>query len=225
MTEQPHQPLDHLAEPVPDAEAVTQPLPPPTDLGVGAAAQPLPPPADLGVKAAAQPLLPEPADLDLGAATQPLPPPPPKEHPVHRPPVGLIAALAIGVVVAVAVVIVLLGRIGKEPAAAAETPPQRFPSPQALVEYLDRHGLSCDSYEALDDASDAFGRGRCVAGGATVGVGVYEAHAEVEAEWKTLAGSRDRLFMALGDNWAVDGPADWTRRVAEALNAQYRAQP
>ncbi|MFG2044167.1 hypothetical protein [Dactylosporangium sp. NPDC048998] len=178
MTEQPHQPLDHLDPPVSDPEA-----------------------------------------------TQPLPPPPPRLHPVHRPPVALIAGLAAGVVIAGAVLAVLLGRIGRDPDPAAETPPRRFASPQALVEYLDRRGLACDDYEAVDDARDAVGRGRCVAAGQQVDVGVYAVHSEVEAQWVALAGIREPLFMALGENWAVDGPADWTKRVAEVMNVQYRARP
>ncbi|MEV8513648.1 hypothetical protein [Dactylosporangium sp. NPDC051484] len=176
MTEQSHQPLDHLDRPAPDPEA-----------------------------------------------TQPLPPPPPRLHPVHRPPVALIAGLAAGVVIAGAVLAVLLGRIGPDPDPAK--PPRWFSSPQALVDYLDRRGLSCDGYEAVDDTQNAVGRGHCVAAGQPVDVGVYAGHSDVEAQWAAQAGSREPLFMALGENWAVDGPADWTRRVAEVMNAQYRARP
>ncbi|HTJ37489.1 MAG TPA: hypothetical protein VL738_30030 [Dactylosporangium sp.] len=156
-------------------------------------------------------------------ATVPLPPPV-RPEPDHRPARGLIAGLAAGVVLAGGVLAVLIGRIDRSPAEAAEGPPQRFASPQALVDYLDRRGLTCDAYETVGDSRDGIGRGRCEAGGASVGVGVYAIHSEVEAQWSSLAGSREPLFMALGDNWTVDGPADWTRRVADALNAQYRAQ-
>ncbi|MER7007103.1 hypothetical protein ABT297_29250 [Dactylosporangium sp. NPDC000555] len=158
-------------------------------------------------------------------ATQPLPPPPPRQHPVHRPPVALIAFLAAGVVIAGAVLAILLGRIGPDPAPASGSPPRRFLSPQALVDYLDRRGLGCDGFQAVDDARNAVGRGRCVAAGQPVAVGVYEGHSDVEAQWVAMAGSREPLFMALGENWAVDGPAGWTRRVAEVMNVQYRAQP
>ncbi|WP_432972704.1 hypothetical protein [Dactylosporangium sp. CA-233914] len=198
MTEQPLQPLDHLdppsSSPDPDT-AATQPLPSP------------------------MPVPPDPDD-----ATQPLPPPPPRQHPIHRPPAGLIAALAVGVVIAGAVLVMLIGRIDRKPAEAAETAPQRFASPQALVEYLDRRGLPCTGYEPVD-ASAALGRGRCEAAGQEVGVGVYAIHSDVEAQWSSLADGGRPLFMALGENWTVEGPADWTRRVAEVMNAQYRQQP
>ncbi|MGI5242735.1 hypothetical protein [Dactylosporangium sp. CA-139066] len=161
-------------------------------------------------------------DLD-GQPTVPLPPPV-RTEPAHRPPTALIAGLVAGVLIAGGVLAVLVGRIGREPAAASEGPPQRFASPQALVEYLDRRGFACNSFEAVGDLHDGTGQARCVAGGARVGVGVYAIHSEVEAQWSALAGSRDPLFMALGENWTVDGPADWTKRVADALDAQYRAQ-
>ncbi|WP_432825231.1 hypothetical protein [Dactylosporangium sp. CA-092794] len=170
----------------------------------------------------------DPGSHDLGPhdpeATQPLPPPPPREHHIHRPPALLIALLAAGVVLAGALLAVLIGRIDREPAAAAESPPQRFPSPQALVDYLDRRGLECTGYEAVEGAGNALGQGRCTAAGAEVGIGVYAAHSDVEAQWTALSGRRVPLYMAIGDNWAVDGPAEWTKRVAEALNAQYRVQ-
>lgn len=157
-------------------------------------------------------------------ATMPLPPPPPRPDPVTRPPVALIAALAAGVVVAGAVLAVLVGRIGRAPAETAEASPKRFPSPQALVAYLDGRGLACTGYEAVESAPNAIGRGRCVAAGSEVGVGVYAAHSDAEAEWVALARSQATLYMALGENWTVDGPAEWIRQVAEVMDAQYRGQ-
>jgi hypothetical protein len=156
-------------------------------------------------------------------ATVPLPPPV-RHDPEHRPPTAIVAGLVAGVLIAGGVLAVLIGRIDREPAAVAEDPPQRFASPQALVEYLDRRGLTCGDFEAVDAVHDGTGRGRCLAGGAQVGVGVFAIHDEVEAQWSSLAGGRGPLFMALGENWTVDGPAGWTKRVAEVLDAQYRAQ-
>ncbi|WP_433204508.1 hypothetical protein ACQP00_36045 [Dactylosporangium sp. CS-047395] len=157
-------------------------------------------------------------------ATLPLPPPPPKQHPIHRIPTAWVAVLAAGVLVAGVVLAVLVTRIGHEPAQAADAP-QTFSSPHALVDYLERRGLPCSGYEAVSAPGKATERGRCTAGGQVVGVGVYPAHSDVEAQWSAEAGNPGPLFMALGENWTVDGPADWTKRVADALSAQYRAQP
>lgn len=156
-------------------------------------------------------------------ATQPLPPPAPPLHPVLRPPLGLIAVLAAGVVIAGAVLALLVERIDRDPAAAAEAPPHTFATPEALVEYLGGHGLPCGGYESVASAGTAL-HGRCAAGGAAVAVGVYKIHSEVEAQWAATAGVRQPVFMALGENWSVDGPADWTRQVADVLNVQYRAR-
>ncbi|MEU7866906.1 hypothetical protein [Dactylosporangium sp. NPDC049140] len=164
---------------------------------------------------------------DVDDATQPLPPPPPREHPVHRPPTAMIATLAAGVLVVGAVLVVLIGRIDRHPSVAEDVAPQTFSSPRALVDYLDRRGLPCTGYEAVEAAAvvvKAGERGRCTAGGRQVGVGVYAGHDEAEAQWAAEAG-RGPLFMALGENWTVDGPADWTKRVADVMSAQYRAQP
>ncbi|WP_426504059.1 hypothetical protein ACPPVO_41480 [Dactylosporangium sp. McL0621] len=164
---------------------------------------------------------------DVDDATQPLPPPPPREHPVHRPPTAMIATLAAGVLVVGAVAVVLVGRIDRPPSVAEDVAPQTFSSPRALVDYLDRRGLPCSGYEAVEAPAGvvkAGERGRCTAGGRQVGVGVYAGHAEIEAQWAAEAG-RGPLFMALGENWTVDGPADWTKRVAGVMGVQYRAQP
>jgi hypothetical protein len=227
VTEQQHQPLDHAHPPTPDADnasAATQPLPSPADISA-ARADTIARRSRAAAAAAAAALV-SPADID---ATQPLPPPPPREHPVHKPPTAMIAALAAGVLVAGAVLVVLIGRIDREPAEAADAAPQRFSSPQALVEYLDRRGLTCTGYEAVDAAAatlagKALERGRCMAGGHQVGVGVYSIRSDVEAQWSTAADSHAPLYMALGENWTVDGPADWTKRVADVMSAQYRAQ-
>ncbi|MFI5910435.1 hypothetical protein [Dactylosporangium sp. NPDC051541] len=205
MTEQPQQPLDHADTPGPDS-AATQPL---TSAAMAAARS-------------------RALTADIDDATQPLPPPPPREHPVHRPPTAMIAALAVGVLVAGAAVAILIGRIDRQPAAAADAAPQWFNSAQSLVDYLDRRGLPCTGYEAVDAVAAAtvpgsVSRGRCTAGGSAVGVGVYSEHSDVEVQWSTQAG-HGPLFMAIGQNWTVDGPADWTRRVAEVMSAQYRTQ-
>ncbi|GAA3287686.1 hypothetical protein Dvina_35750 [Dactylosporangium vinaceum] len=207
MTDEPHPPLDHADPPESDS-AATQPL---TSSAMAAARS-------------------RALTADLDDATQPLPPPPPREHPVHRPPTAMIAALAVGVLVAGAAVAILIGRIDREPAATADAAPQWFTSAQALVDYLDRRGLPCSGYEAVDASpavatvSGSVSRGRCTAGGSAVGVGVYAEHSDVEAQWSTQAGGHAPVFMALGQNWTVDGPADWTRRVAEVMSAQYRTQ-
>ncbi|WP_433617392.1 hypothetical protein ACQP2P_17785 [Dactylosporangium sp. CA-139114] len=255
MTEQPHQPLDHAKPPAaaigPGPElgsAATQPLPSPAELAAAAAraaraaevaaaqaaareaeaaaarpTQPLPSAAEVAAAVRAR-------DGEAGDATQPLPPPPPRPHPEHRPPTAMIATLAAGVLVVGAVLVVLIGRIDRGHAPAADSAPQTFTSPQALVDYLDRRGLPCSGYEAVGVAADvpakAVGRGRCTAAGGPVDVGVYAGRGDVEAEWSAEAGRAGRgpLFMALGENWTVDGPADWTKRVADVMSAQFRSQ-
>ncbi|WP_433076166.1 hypothetical protein ACQP1P_31000 [Dactylosporangium sp. CA-052675] len=222
------------------AARATQPLPPPAEVAAAAeaaareaeaaaarATQPLPPAARVAAAAEAR-------DGEAGDATQPLPPPPPRPHPEHRPPTAMIATLAAGVLVVGAVLVVLIGRIDRGHAPAADSAPQTFTSPQALVDYLDRRGLPCSGYEAVgvdaDVPAKAVGRGRCTAAGGPVDVGVYAGHGDVEAEWSAEAGQSGRagrgpLFMALGENWTIDGPADWTRRVADVMSAQFRSQP
>ncbi|MER7276597.1 hypothetical protein ABT369_19355 [Dactylosporangium sp. NPDC000244] len=192
--------------------------------------------------AAARPTQPLPSAAEVAAAlqaregefddsTQPLPPPPPRPRPEHRPPTAMIATLAAGVLVVGAVLVVLIGRIDRGHAPTADSAPQTFPSPQALVDYLDRRGLPCSGYEAVGvDANvpaKAVGRGRCTADGRPVDVGVYAGRGDVEAEWSAEAGQSGHgpLFMALGENWTIDGPADWTKRVADVMRAQFRTQP
>jgi hypothetical protein len=155
-------------------------------------------------------------------ATQPLPPPMPRPHPVIRPPLKLIAALAAGVVIAGAVLGLLVQRMDREPA-GGDAAPTTFATPQALVSYLGERGLVCTGYESVQTGQDG-GRGRCVAGGADVAVGVYAAASDVEALWAAAAGTGHPVAMALGQNWTVNGPADWTRRVADVMNVQYRAR-
>jgi hypothetical protein len=139
---------------------------------------------------------------------------------VHRPPAALIAGLAVGVLLAAGLLVFLMTRIGHDSGPAPEAPPPTFASPQALVQYLDRHGLACDDYKAVSAA----GQGRCLAGGHEVGVGVYATHGDAEAQWVALSGSQGPVYMAVGENWTVEGPAGWTKRVADVMKAQYRSR-
>nr|BFE56822.1 hypothetical protein GCM10020063_013480 [Dactylosporangium thailandense] len=220
------------------ASRPTQPLPSASEVAAAREAE----------ASAARPTQPLPSAAEVAAAlqaregefddsTQPLPPPPPRPRPEHRPPTAMIATLAAGVLVVGAVLVVLIGRIDRGHTPAADSAPQTFPSPQALVDYLDRRGLPCSGYEAVGVAANvpakAVGRGRCTADGRPVDVGVYAGHSDVEAEWSAESGQsggpgrsgRGPLFMALGENWTIDGPADWTRRVADVMRAQFRTQP
>lgn len=106
--------------------------------------------------------------------------------------------------------------------------PQRFDTPQALITYLDSRGHTCNRYESVEGALNAVGRGRCYVGAAEVTVGVYAIHSDVEAQWQTMAGllaGVSPVYMALGENWTVNGPEAWTRQVADTMGVVFRAQP
>lgn len=94
--------------------------------------------------------------------------------------------------------------------------------------YLDSVGNTCSGYEAVQGATGAIARGRCYVGASEVTVGVYAIHDDVEQHWQSLAGllkGVSPLYMALGENWTVNGPEMWTKQVAESMGATFRSQP
>lgn len=110
---------------------------------------------------------------------------------------------------------------------AAAPAPRRFDTPQAIVTYLDTRGLTCSRYETVEGATSAVARGRCYVGTDEVTVGVYAIHSDVEAQWTTmtsLLGGIASVHMALGENWTVNGPAAWTKQVAEVMGVEFRQQ-
>jgi hypothetical protein len=110
---------------------------------------------------------------------------------------------------------------------SASPVPSRFDSPQALVTYLDSIGHTCSGYEAVQGATGAIARGRCYVGADEVTVGVYAVHSDVQAQWDLLAGTLQGIspvYMALGENWTVGGPEQWTKQVAVSMGATFRSQ-
>jgi hypothetical protein len=147
----------------------------------------------------------------------------------------LVVAIVVAVLLvagAIAVSLSLRSGGGTEAAPSASLTaspvPSRFDSPQALVTYLDSIGHTCSGYEAVQGATRAIARGRCYVGADEVTVGVYAIHSDVQAQWDLLAGTLQGIspvYMALGENWTVGGPEQWTKQVAASMGATFRSQP
>lgn len=114
-------------------------------------------------------------------------------------------------------------------AEAASPTPRTFTNAVDLLANLNALGLGCNNYEPIDRPTGAITRGVCyVSGTVEVTIGIYASRADAEATWSTLTGllhGVSPVDMAIGPNWTVSGPADWTRRVAAATGAEYRTQP
>ena len=112
--------------------------------------------------------------------------------------------------------------------AVSATPPT-FATTQKLLAYLDAKGLGCGNYTPVANPIGAITRGSCyVSGTLEVAVGIYSTRADADATWTNLSGMLrgvTSINMAIGPNWTVAGPDDWTRRVASATGADYRTQP